>query len=321
MYFANNNSAALFPDAMLVVACDHGFGNMKTPHTCFKSGVLASDHPPVVNHDVLVYDKRYYVIGENQKEFTAMKGSDQDYYILTLAAIAEEMKLLSLTEARVWLAVGLPLTWVGQQKEMFRTYMLQRDHVDFTYRDEEYHVDIVGCDVYPQGFAAVAGILSEFHGTNMLCDIGNGTMNIMYINDGKPIISKCYTEKYGVNQCMLKVRENLLHTFGTAVDDSVIERVLRTGTADIGAQYLSVIRDSATEYVDGIFRKLREHEYSEELMKLYIVGGGGCLVSNFGTYDANRVTINTDISATAKGYEMLAKRSLRKKEVLLYGEG
>ena len=49
-------------------------------------------------------------------------------------------------------------------------------------------------------------------------------------------------------------------------------------------------------------------------MRLYIVGGGGCLVRNFGQYDETRVTILDDICATAKGYEYLAFASLRRKE-------
>ena len=111
---------------------------------------------------------------------------------------------------------------------------------------------------------------------------------------------------------MLAVRESLMQKFGTAVDDSVIENVLRFGTADIGEKYLSVIRSTATEYVSGIMRRLREHEYNPELMRLYVMGGGSCLVRNFGEYDKDRVTINDDICATAKGYEALAAHSLRK---------
>lgn len=44
----------------------------------------------------------------------------------------------------------------------------------------------------------------------MLADIGNGTMNIMYINNSRPVEKKCFTEKYGTHQCVLAVRESLL---------------------------------------------------------------------------------------------------------------
>ena len=50
------------------------------------------------------------------------------------------------------------------------------------------------------------------------------------------------------------------------------------------------------------------------LMRLYVVGGGGCLIRNFGTYDKTRVTILDDICATAKGYEYLAQMSLKRRE-------
>lgn len=76
--------------------------------------------------------------------------------------------------------------------------------------------------------------------------------------------------------------------------------------------YLKTITDTATEYVAGIFQRLREHEYNPELMRLYVLGGGSCLIRNFGVYDENRVTINDDICATAKGYEYLAELNARK---------
>ena len=112
---------------------------------------------------------------------------------------------------------------------------------------------------------------------------------------------------------MLAVREKLMQRFGTAVDDTVIESVLRRGTADISERYVVVIREGAMEYAGGIMRRLREHEYDPELMRLYVVGGGSCLVKNFTQYNEKRVTINGDICATAKGYERLAETNFRKR--------
>lgn len=89
-------------------------------------------------------------------------------------------------------------------------------------------------------------------------------------------------------------------------------QVLRCNKADISSRYLTAIREAATEYVAGIFRRLREHEYHPEMMRLYVVGGGGCMIKNFGQYDADRVTIIDDICATAKGYEKLSIHKLRK---------
>ena len=190
---------------------------------------------------------------------------------------------------------------------------MQNERAEFIFRNISYHIEITGIDIFPQGFSAIADRLREFKGVNMLADIGNGTMNVMYINECRPLEKKCFTEKYGTNQCILQIRENIMRQFGTKVDDTVIERFIRTGKADISEKYAKVIRDTVTEYVKGIFRILREHEYDSELMRLYIVGGGGCMIKNFGEYDTNRVIINTDICATAKGYEYLAELKFRRK--------
>lgn len=211
----------------VIIGVDHGYGNIKTTYCCFKTGVTCYDKEPTFKSNLLTYGGRYYLVGEEHKEFTADKMADNDYYILTLAAIARELNIRKLTCARVHLAAGLPLTWVSEQKETFRAYLLQNEAADFSFRGVDYHIEFAGADIFPQGFAAVADRLREFKGTNMLCDIGNGTMNVMYINDCRPQEKKCFTEKYGTNQCILAVRENLMKLYGVSVEESVIDRVIR----------------------------------------------------------------------------------------------
>ena len=291
-----------------IIGIDHGYGNIKTAHCCFKTGVTAYDKEPTFKNNMLVYNGKYYIIGEEHKEYMQDKIIDEDYYILTLAAIAKELKRLNKTTARVLIAAGLPLYWVSEQKDSFRQYLMQNESVGFTFNNINYNIEFADTYIFPQGFSAVADRLREFKGLNMLADIGNGTMNIMYIDECRPMQNKCFTEKYGTFQCMLEVRNRLLQ-LGVSVNDSVIEKVIRTGTADIDEKYLNVIKETATEYVEGIFRKLREHE-DDRLMRLYIVGGGGCMIKHFGEYNSGRVIINGNICATAQGYEFLAKAKL-----------
>lgn len=80
---------------------------------------------------------------------------------------------------------------------------------------------------------------------------------------------------------------------------------LITGNADVPEKMQAVMRQEAERYTEEIFNKLSEYEYDPELVRLHIIGGGGCLVKNFGKYDESRVKIITDICATAKGYESL----------------
>ena len=294
-----------------IIGIDNGYGNLKTANGIFPASVTVYESEPAQTHDLLVYEGKYYVIGSGHREFTPDKVSDQDHYILTLAGIGQELWYHHLTEAKVHIAAGLPLTWLTIQRQAFRDYLLQNRHVDFVWRNNDYHVDIVGADIYAQGYSAVVPMLGKFTGANMLCDIGNGTMNIMYINNKRCVMDQLFTEKYGTYQCMLQAREALTQRFGHSVPDVVIEEVLRTGTADISSAYNDTIVEAARGYTADIMRRLREHEYDPNAMRLWIVGGGGCLIRNFGEYDPERVTIIDDIHATAKGYEYLAENRLR----------
>ena len=297
---------------MYVIGIDHGYGNMKAANCCFPTGVMKSDTEPIFASDLLIWNNKYYSIGVGHKEFTADKFNDEDYYVLTLAAIARELRRERITKATVFIAAGLPLTWVGEQKAEFKKYLLQHKEVYFTFRNTEYQIRIAGAEIYPQGFAAVAERLGDFKGVNMLCDIGNGTMNLLRIVNKKPDAQRMFTEKYGTHQCALLIREQMMKVHHTNLDDTIINEVLKKGTADIDKQYLDTIIKTAKEYTTGIFRRLSEHEYDSKLMKLYVVGGGGCLIRNFTDYDENRVIINDDICATAKGYEYMALVTLNR---------
>lgn len=50
---------------------------------------------------------------------------------------------------------------------------------------------------------------------------------------------------------MLAVRENLMKQFGVSVDETVLDRVIRFGTADISGRYLAAIRETAQNIPQG----------------------------------------------------------------------
>lgn len=293
-----------------VIGVDHGYGNIKTACCVFPTGITAHDKKPYFTENLLIYEGRYYTVGHGHKEYRNLKVSDNDYYLMTLAAIGRELAIQHRTSAKVLLAAGLPLSWVMDQQEAFKAYLMQKKSVQFTFRGTDFSVEFIGAEIYPQSFAAVASRLHEFKGVNMIADIGNGTVNLLRVIDRKPDPTTMVTEACGVKDCAIAMRLALANEHaGAKVDDSIIERIIRKGTAEIDSEYLNPLVNAARVYTDGLFRRMREDGYDPRTMKLYVMGGGSCLIQNFGDFDPSRVTFNNDIHANAKGYEALAAMS------------
>lgn len=126
-YIQNNGKAK----GKIYIGLDHGYGNIKTAHRVFTTGVEAYDEEPIVSTNFVKYREKYYVIGESHLVYQGNKTDSDDFYILTLAGLAEELKFRGLHEAEVVLAVGLPLAWVKSQSADWRAYLMQEKELDF----------------------------------------------------------------------------------------------------------------------------------------------------------------------------------------------
>ncbi len=292
---------------VIIIGVDHGYGNIKTANHCFRTGITAYDSEPLFTKDMLVYGGKFYLIGEGHKEFLPDKIKDEDYYALTLVAIAKELSAEDLTEATVHIAAGLPLTWTAGQKESFKAYLTKNEEVAFTWQHKDYKIRIAGASIYPQGYAAVSQFATKMDGVNVVADIGNGTMNVLYVIDGRPQSERMYTEKFGTHFCTVDIREAFLRKTQREINEHIIDEVLCKGTANIVQADMKIIKAEVQKYVAEIFHRLRDHGYDENTMLLYITGGGGCLVKNFYKFNADRVRFVDDICAAAKGYEYLAE--------------
>jgi plasmid segregation protein ParM len=107
----------------ICIGLDHGYGNIKTAHRVFTTGVESYDDEPIVSSNYVKYRDKYYVIGESHLVYQGNKTDSGDFYILTLAGLAEELKFRGLHEAEVVFAAGLPLAWVKSQAAGWRTVL------------------------------------------------------------------------------------------------------------------------------------------------------------------------------------------------------
>ena len=150
----------------ITIGVDHGYYAMKTTHFSFPTGLVEYDHEPYTQQDVLEYGGRFYVVGSGRQPLQKDKTTTEDYYLLTLAAIAKELAHRGAdTAAAVHLAAGLPLTSFGRDKKKFRAYLFRDGQpVSFRYEGIAYTVTIAEVSLFPQGYAAVL-TQQDCHGT------------------------------------------------------------------------------------------------------------------------------------------------------------
>ena len=120
---------------------------------------------------------------------------------------------------------------VKTQAAEWRNYLMREKELDFSFRKERYKVHLCGLEIFPQGLAAVHN-QGSMPGMNMLVDIGNGTMSILEIHDGRPMENSISTEVFGVHQCMEKIQKEVSKHSGVEVPEMLIEPLLRNGIGD-----------------------------------------------------------------------------------------
>ena len=75
-----------------IIGVDAGYGNMKTASSIYPTGLVAMDTKPYFEGDIMEFGGRWYRIGEGHKAYNPDKTSDEEFYILTLASVACELR-------------------------------------------------------------------------------------------------------------------------------------------------------------------------------------------------------------------------------------
>lgn len=106
------------------IGIDHGYYAIKTRHFSFPAGITAYSHEPYTLQNTLEYGGKFFVCGTGRQPILRNKTENENYYLLTLAAIAKELQQRGAgTECSVTIAAGLPLAGFGREKKSFREYL------------------------------------------------------------------------------------------------------------------------------------------------------------------------------------------------------
>ena len=151
----------------IIIGIDHGYYAIKTAHCSFPAGLTSyGEHEPYTRQGLLEFGGCFFVCGSGRQPIQRDKTVNDNYYLLTLAAIAKEIQQRGLPpECSVRIAAGLPLTSFGRDKPKFRDYLLRSNQpVNFKFEGVEYSITIEEVAVFPQGYAALmteTGLLQD----------------------------------------------------------------------------------------------------------------------------------------------------------------
>lgn len=294
-----------------VIGIDHGWSQIKTSNTCFNTSIKELANDPAFHDNVLEYENRYYAVGEDRLEVLDSKVENENFYLLTLVAIAKELKIRGRTEADVVLAVGLPLTRFSAERKPFIDYLSKNENVVFSFEQKLYKIHIASVSVYPQCYAAVAGMLPTFGKKALVIDVGSWTVDSMLIVNKKPDNSKCDTQNEGLIKCMRAINRISVQLKNRKLDESDIQDYFMTGKTELPSDYKEIMDMQIQEFVDKVCAYQMECGYNFDMLPIYFVGGGAIVMKNFGKYRQSNIHYVLDVKANAKGFETMARIALR----------
>lgn len=297
----------------IILGIDHGYAAMKTPHVSFPTGLVEYEHEPYSMDHVLEYDGRYFVVGTGRQPLQKDKTATENYYLLTLAAIAMELEYRqALPNSEIILAAGLPLTSFGRDKKKFRQYLLRDSQsVSFLYEGKAYSVTISDVQLFPQGYAAVLTqqeLLDE--PSVIVADIGGWTVDLMRIDNRIPNAATCRSLELGVIRCLEEISEQIRRSLGISMTNVQIEAVLRGGLSSVEDRAKEIIRSKAEQYVLQVLSAIQESGLDYRAMPLILLGGGASLFKRHvppGVAPC-RLFILDDEKLNAKGFQRLCGR-------------
>ena len=66
----------------IVIGIDHGYGNIKTASSCFRTSVKAYDTEPTFTSNMLVYNGRYYIIYAERNQYSEYEYCPHNFKVL-----------------------------------------------------------------------------------------------------------------------------------------------------------------------------------------------------------------------------------------------
>ena len=298
----------------MVISIDHGNKSVKTPTAIFTSGVIESDTKPGVSGDYIFWNGKYYTLTERRIAYLRDKTVDDRFYVLTLFAIAYEMRREGIEESldplEITLLIGLPPAHYGQLHERFEQYFLRkREVVDFEFNGEYHSIRVSKVYSYTQALAAAVTKYGELrnHAASYIIDIGGFTVDVLKLRYGRPDLEVLESFEKGVITLYNAISSQCNAKFDRLLEESDIDEVIKSEPTILPGEVQLMIRKMASEFLDEFYNFLRERGIDVKTSKCVFAGGGSILLRTL-IERSGKVGFPIfidDIHANAVGYGLL----------------
>ena len=268
----------------IIIGIDHGYYAIKTAHCSFPAGLTSyGEHEPYTHQGLLEFGGCFFVCGTGRQPIQRDKTANDNYYLLTLAAIAKEIKQRGLPpECSVRIAAGLPLTSFGRDKPKFRDYLLRsKQPVNYKFEGVEYSITIEEAAIFPQGYAALmteVGLLQD-EPSMLLMDLGGWTVDLMRIDNAIPVADTAHSLELGMIRCVDDIREQVRRETGLSLTDAQIENMLAGQPCTVSDTVRDIVNKQGRKYTEHLLSATMEAGFDLHAIPAVLLGGGASVVS------------------------------------------
>jgi len=293
-----------------IIAIDHGNSYIKMGSGMMIPAGLADAHG--IADETVEYRGKTYALSLRRLPYMRDKTATEDYFILSLFAIAQEMEG---TEGNIVLAIGLPPAHFKTGRTALENYFLYRSPIAFKYNGCPMTVRIERVMCFPQAYAAAMTRYKEMYQRPraFVVDIGGMTVDTLLLRNAVPDMAYTMSLEGGVNRLCNDIARALSSELGVRAERDQIELFLRGGETlfDYFASHL--MESMAARFTARLLDELREHDIDLRTTPSVFIGGGALLLRRFleASPAVKAPVFIEDTCANAVGYKMLAEAELR----------
>lgn len=240
------------------------------------------------------------------------KTENDNYFILTLAVIAKELKTRGIEKfAKVVLGVGVPFKRFGEEQQNLVDYLTRSGLIAFEFEGQELTIVIQKVICYPQCFAAIADRISNMEGRYVVADIGSWTKDIVCIDNKRINVEQSVTISHSIITLFQGMNSAIYAKTGKRIPEDILQDFILGKEVILPFDVKEIIEQQLMEFAHKTEGQLNEYGFDIDYSNIIYVGGGATIMRRFAPDRAN-VSYLEDVRLNARGYELLAKSQLNR---------